>query len=364
MGARAIRVLIVGPSLRVVGGQAVQAAQLVEGLRGEASVEVSFAEIDPLLPGPLRALQRIKYLRTALTSALFVARLLARIPRQDVVQIFSASHLSFVLAPTPALVIARCFGTPTILNYHSGEADLHLRRWRRTAPRTMRLADAIVVPSAFLVAEFRRHRLEVRLIRNLVDLDRFPFREPRPREPVFLCNRGLLPVYDVACVLRAFALVQAQLGHARLVVTGDGSQRRELEALARRLRLHNVEFVGWVPPARSPKLYAAAEIFLNGSTAGDNIPLSILEAFAAGVPVISTDPGGISELVRPGATGMLVPAGDHEQMAAQALRLLADPGLASTLVDGARREAARFTWDAQGRHWLALYRELAHFTNR
>lgn len=357
--SRPVRVLIVGPSLDIVGGQSIQAVRLIDHLGGEASVEVSFLAINPRLPGVLRRLQAIKYVRTALTSAVYITRLLARIPRQDVVHIFSASHLSFVIAPTPALVTARLFGKPAILNYHSGEADLHLRRWRRTAARTMHLADAIVVPSRFLVGEFGRHGLHARLIPNVIATDLFRFREREPLEPVFLSNRQLAPLYNVACVLRAFALVQQRYATASLIVAADGSERQALESLAHELRLRDVRFIGWVPPDRAPDLYSDAHVYLNGSDSGDNIPSSVLEAFAAGLPVVSTDTGGVGELVRSGETGMLVARGDHAAMAACAVRLLDDPAFSAKLTRNARSECARFEWPAVREHWLTLYHELA-----
>src|SRR5215210_7228672 len=107
--ARSTRVLIVAPSLDILGGQSVQAARLLARLAAVANLDVGFLPINPPLPGFLRALQSIKYLRTLVTSVMYVLLLLLRIPRYDVVHIFSASYFSFVLAPTPAIVIAKIF---------------------------------------------------------------------------------------------------------------------------------------------------------------------------------------------------------------------------------------------------------------
>lgn len=356
--ATPVRVMIVAPSFDILGGQSTQAALLCKCLSNEATVDVSFLATNPQLPGVLRRLQSIKYLRTLLTAAVYVAQLLARTPRQDVVHVFSAAHTSFLISATPAILIATGFGKGTVLHYHSGEADLHLRRWRRTAARTMRLVDAIVVPSRYLVDQFAGHGFNVRLISNVIEPERFEFRERQPLRPVFLCNRQLQPYCNVACVLRAFALVQARVGDARLIIAADGSDGRDLKALAGELGLTHTEFIGWVRPERAAELYASADVYLNGSDHRDNVPISILEAFASGLPVVSTDVAGISELVVGGKTGMLVPADDHEQLAASALALLADPPLASRLALGARRECSRFTWPAVRKQWLALYQAL------
>jgi glycosyltransferase involved in cell wall biosynthesis len=352
-----VRVLMVAPSLGILGGQAVQAARLLEALRREPALEVSFLPVNPALPGPLALLQRVKYLRTVATSIVYVASLLARVPRQDVLHVFSASYFSFVLAPTPALLAARLFGKRAILNYRSGEAEDHLRRWP-TARRTSRLADVIAVPSGYLVEVFARFGLRARVVANVVPLERFRFRERRPLRPVFLANRNFEPLYNVACVLRAFALVQRARPEARLVLAGDGSQRAALDALARELELKNVEFVGRVAPERMHELYDAADIYLNGSDI-DNMPGSVIEAYASGTPVVTTDAGGIPFIVEHERTGMLVARGDHEAMARGALRLLEDDALASRIARAAREECRRYNWEAVREAWLSLYRELA-----
>ncbi|HEX9919377.1 MAG TPA: hypothetical protein VGA87_09430, partial [Pyrinomonadaceae bacterium] len=136
---RRVRVLIVAPSLGILGGQAVQAARLRERLAEEPSLEVSFLPINPRLPGLLGKLQDIKYVRTVLTSLAYVALLLWRVRAYDVIHVFSASYVSFVLAPTPAILVAKLYGKRVVLNYRSGEAEDHLRRWRRTAIPTIRL---------------------------------------------------------------------------------------------------------------------------------------------------------------------------------------------------------------------------------
>src|SRR5439155_815749 len=217
--------------------------------------------IDPRLPGPLQLLQRVRYLRTVVTSLQYVWDLLVSLARCDIVHVFSASYFSFILAPTPAVLLGRWFGKRVLLNYRSGEAEDHLRRWRRTAIPIMRLVDALVVPSGYLVDVFARVGLRARAIANVVDFDQFRFRERRPLRPVFLSNRNFEAHYNVACVLRAFARIQRRYPDARLLVAGDGKERGALERLAHQLNLRNAEFLGRVRPDRMPSLYDAADVY-------------------------------------------------------------------------------------------------------
>src|SRR5439155_1504171 len=107
-------------------------------LREESSLEVSFLPVNPRLSGPLRRLQSVKYVRTIVTSLAYGAMLLARVRRYDVIHIFSAAYTSFMLAPTPAILVAKLYGKKSVLNYRSGEAEDHLHRWRRTALPTLK----------------------------------------------------------------------------------------------------------------------------------------------------------------------------------------------------------------------------------
>src|SRR5258705_6131820 len=143
LGERRLRVLIVAPSTDILGGQAVQASRLLAQLRAEPSVEVGFLPVNPRFPRQIRRLQKIKYVRTIITSALYSIALLARVRQFDVIHVFSASYFSFLLAPTPAILTSKLYGKRVVLNYRSGEAEDHLRSWRRTAGSVLRLADAI-----------------------------------------------------------------------------------------------------------------------------------------------------------------------------------------------------------------------------
>ncbi|HVG21605.1 MAG TPA: glycosyltransferase family 4 protein, partial [Blastocatellia bacterium] len=329
-----IRVCLVVASLDILGGQSIQALRLLEGLLRAGEVHAEVLPINPRLPGMLRALQRVKYVRTVVTSVLYIALLLIKLPRFDVVQVFSASNFSFLISPAPAVLIAKLFGKPVILNYHSGQAEEHLRNYPRTATPIIKLADRLVVPSNFLVDVFAKFGIRAEAIFNTVDFSRFKYRRRDSLRPILFANRNLEAHYNVECALRAFALVQRQIPAARLIVAGDGSQRAKLHAAAAELGLKNTEFVGAVPPERMPALYDSADIYLNSSEV-DNMPLSILEAFACGLPVVTTDAGGIPYIVTDLETGLLTRRGDYRALAASILRLLVDDALAAKLASRA-----------------------------
>lgn len=353
-----IRVCVVAASRDWLGGQSIQAARLLEGLKFEPDIEAELLPINPRLPGALQRLRQIKYVRTVIYSIVYCALLFLRLPRFDVVHVFAAAYVSFVIAAAPAVLIAKLYGKKVILHYHSGEAEDHLRHWRWTTRPIMWLADTMITPSGFLVDVFAQFGLRARAIFNVIDLNQFHFRERRPFRPVFLTSRLLEPLYNVGCVLRAFSLIQQQYPEARLTVAGDGWMRPQLEELARDLDLRNTKFTGRIPFDDMAAVYDAADIYLT-ATDIDNMPSSITECFTCGLPVVTTDAGGLSYILTTEETGLMVPCGDHEALAASAIRLLVDQELATRIARQAREAALRFTWDAVRGDWVQLYREVA-----
>jgi glycosyltransferase involved in cell wall biosynthesis len=116
-----------------------------------------------------------------------------------------------------------------------------------------------------------------------------------------------------------------------------------------------------VPPGEIWRHYADADIYLQSPDI-DNMPLSVLEAFASGLPVVSTRAGGVPAMLTEGVHGLLAPLDDDAAMARCALRLLDDPGLARRLAKAAYTSTDAFAWGAVRERWLAAYRRLARQT--
>lgn len=356
--AQPVKVCLVGPSMEILGGQAVQLARLLRRLEATPGIQVEFLPMNPRLPGPLRWLQRIKFVRTMVTEFAYWLLLLRRVRRFDVIHAFSPSYWAFLLGPVPAAATARLFRRAALINYHSGEAEDHLTNWRTAIP-LLRLAHRIVVPSDYLRDVFARFGLSTVVVPNFVDVESLPFRERSVLRPRVLSNRNLESHYNVSCSIRAFSHIQAKVPSAELVVAGYGSERGKLETLVQELGLRHVRFTGRVTPEEMGRLLDWADVLLNSPDI-DNMPLSLIEAQAAGLPLVSTNSGGIPYVVTDGETGLLVPPDDDAAMADAALRLLDDPALVSRISRAARESClARYTWPAVEARWVSLYREMA-----
>jgi glycosyltransferase involved in cell wall biosynthesis len=256
----------------------------------------------------------------------------------------------------PAVVVAWILGKPIVLNYHSGAAPDHLARSRLARLVLRHVARINVVPSRFLRDVFERFGLSAKVVFNTIKVEEFGYRPRTPLRPNLISTRNFDALYNVGCTLRAFARVQAQHPTAALTVIGGGPQDRELRDLVATLHLRNVQFLGRIPPASMPAHYSAADIYVQTPSI-DNMPLSVLEAFASGLPVVSTNVGGVPTILQHGRHGLLAEDNDDASIARQILQLLDDPQRARDLAAAAHESCRDYQWSRVREDWLHAYRQ-------
>ncbi len=342
--------------MNILGGQAVQAERLLRSWQDDPEVRAWLVPINPIPPRPLRHALTVRYVRTVATQLTYWPLLLKELRDADIVHVFSASYFSFLLAPLPAVLIAKLLGKPIVMNYRSGEAPDHLRR-SVIARATLKWVDRNAVPSRFLHEVFAGFGIASEIIPNIVDLERFRFRRREAWRPRLLSTRNFEGLYNVACTLRAFRLVQDRWPEATLTLVGSGSQEPALRALTSELGLRHVTFVGRVPPDDIWKYYADADVYLQTPDI-DNMPSSVLEAFASGCAVVSSNAGGVPAILTDGVHGLLVPPNDDVAAASAVLRLLEEPELPRRLTAAALDSCARYQWSSVRQQWIRLYRSL------
>jgi len=352
---RKLQVAIVAPSLDILGGQAVQADRLLRAWRGDAGIEARLVPINPTA-GALGRLGNVRYVRALVSELAYLPLLVRELAHADVVHVFSRAYFWFLLAPLPAIVMGRAFGCPVVLHYHNGEAPDHLKR-SPVARAALARVNRIVVPSRYLADVLGECALTTSIVPNVIDLERFSFRVRDPLRPRLLSTRNLHRLYNVECTLRAFQIVQRHRPDASLTVLGSGSRERALRLMAEALRLTNVRFLGRVPHDAMPGYYADHDLYIQSPDV-DNVPNSVVEAFASGLPVVSTDAGGIPRMLTNLEHGLLAPVNDHEGLARHVLRLLDEPETAQRIVRAARRASEAYTWPRVRPEWLHLYRSL------
>ena len=351
-GVRSWSVLLVGPLPPPSGGMANQTRQLALLLADEGCsvtvVQVN-AAYRPAWIG------RVRGVRALFRLVPYVWRLWRAARRADLIHVMANSGWAWHLCAMPAIWIARLRRKPVVVNYRGGEAERFLLGQAKWILPTLRRASVVVVPSGFLEAIFSRFGIASEIVPNVVDLERFAPGESHVGPPHLIVTRNLEEIYDLPTALRAFARVRDKFPGARLTVAGSGPLRDDLERFAAALGIaQDVTFTGRVENERIPELYRAADLLLNPSRI-DNMPISLLEAMASGVPIVSTNVGGIPYLVRHGETALLVAPGDALSMAAAAVRVLEDPVFGRRLRAAGLDAAQAYTWSRVRGKLFAVY---------
>jgi glycosyltransferase involved in cell wall biosynthesis len=249
-------------------------------------------------------------------------------------------------------------GRPVVLNYRSGQAPHHLSS-SAIARSALASVDMNVVPSRFLRDVFAGFGIDAAVIPNIVDLGRFVFREREPLRPRIVSTRNFESLYNVACTIRAFRIVQDRWPDATLTLVGGGHEEQSLKALVAEFGLRQVVFAGRVGPDEIARHYDANDIYVQSPNI-DNMPTSIIEAFASGLPVVSTNVGGVPAMLTDKVHGLLSPADDHEALGAHIIRLIDDPVMAKRLTQAAYATCQRCTWVAVRELWLQVYQRVLH----
>ena len=348
-----MRIGLVGPLPPPAGGMAMQTRQLAELLRSERASVLLVPTNAPYRPAWV---EHWRGVRALFRLVPYLMALWRAAGRSDVMHVMANSGWSWHLFAAPAVWIARLRRVPVVVNYRGGEAAEFLERSARIVRGTMRRATRLIVPSGFLKDLFARHRMPADVVPNVVDLARFHPAAQLVAAPNLIIARNLEPVYDNATALHAFAQIRQAHPDARLLVAGTGPEEGDLRRLADELGIaQQVHFAGRLEREEMAQRLRESRIALNPSLA-DNMPNSVLEALASGVPVVSTRVGGVPFIVQDGKTALLVPPASPAEMAVAVLRLLGEPALAESMRLAGLGSVRAYTWTAVGPLWAAVYR--------
>ncbi len=252
---------------------------------------------------------------------------------------------------------ARRLGVPVVLWLHGGDLPDHAARRPRRVRRVLAAADRLVAPSPYLARLGALVGEPVEVIPNVLPAPA----DPHPRttaRPRLLWMRTFHPLYRPELAIDAFTRVHAAVPTATLTMAGQDKgglavARRAVDAAGLGAA---VRFPGFLDPAGKAQAFADHDVFLN-TTRTDNAPVSLLEAAAHGLVVVSTPAGGITELFHDGVDALLAP--DAAGLATAIGRVLDDGALATRLSAGGLALARAAEWGEVGPRWHRLLAEVA-----
>jgi phosphatidyl-myo-inositol alpha-mannosyltransferase len=269
-------------------------------------------------------------------------------------------HAHEPLTPSTSMLAVLAAEAPVVATFHASLDRSRLMELAGPALRQVsgRIDAAIAVSDAAASFVRRVVRVPLEIVPNGVDVRAFsdPGRpvEGLPAGPKILWVNRLDPQKGFEIMLRAFEQIASEVGEVHLLVAGDGRDRVLLRSLPGNLRSRILR-LGTVPHEALPRYHAAADVFVSPATGQESFGIVLVEAMAAGVPVVASDIEGYREVVRDGVDGLLVPPNDPTALAAAIRRVLFEPELAAALKAAGRSRAQAFTWQAVAPRIEAVY---------
>lgn len=250
--------------------------------------------------------------------------------------------------------IARIFKLKYIPILHGGNLPNRIENSKRKSNMIFKNAFKNISPSGFLKNEFEKRNYVVELIPNIIQIEKYTFKKRDKIKPKLLFVRAFSEIYNPKMAIEVLDKVKKTYPNAKLCMIGpdrDGSLKG-VQQLTKDLHLENsVEFTGVLSKTEWHKKSEEFDIFIN-TTNIDNTPVSVIEAMALGMPVVSTNVGGLPYLIKNDIDGVLVPKEDTNEMCEAILKIIKENN--NQLASNARKKVEAFGWENVKYKWFDI----------
>ncbi len=265
---------------------------------------------------------------------------------------FSTSNFYYALVTSQ---IARFFKLKYIPILRGGNLPERLKKNTKLSHLIFNNSYKNVVPSNYLKVAFEQGYL-VDFIPNIIEIDKYKFKERKELKPYLLYVRAFDKLYNPTMAIYVLKKLSLEYPEAKLCMIGpdkDGSLL-QCKNLAKQLNIeHKIEFTGVLPKEEWHKKSEDFDVFIN-TTNFDNTPVSVMEAMALGLPIVSTNVGGLPYLIENNKDGVLVEKENIESMTNAIMELVKNKKRALELVKNARKKAETFDWDNIKKEWIKI----------
>lgn len=278
-----------------------------------------------------------------------------------VVFIDTYSTSAFLYAHLAATLCAY-LSLPYVPILHGGNLPERFNTDTKKVKSFLENAKYIISPSLFLQEFFTKKGFEVTFIPNFITLNNYAFLERREVTPKLLWVRAFHKIYNPTLAIETLKRIVERYPKAELCMVGAPKDDScdEVKELIEHYNLEaHVRLTGILPKAEWIKLSTQYDIFINTTTI-DNMPISVIEAMALGLPVVSTNVGGIPFLIEDKREGVLVKSGDVNEMSQAIFSLIEQPDQAMVLARHARKKVEAFDWAVVEEKWIRLIKDIIH----
>ena len=269
----------------------------------------------------------------------------------DLVLIDTYSTQNFYYAVTIAKM-CRFYKTPYIPILHGGSLPNRLKKSPKLASKLFNGAKTNIAPSMYLLESFKkRGYTNLTYIPNSIEIKNYPFLLRKEINPKLLWVRSFSELYNPQLAIKTLEILLQKYKNASLCMVGPekDDSLQKCKELAKQKNLP-VTFTGLLDKKSWITLSKKYDIFIN-TTNFDNTPISVIEAMALGLPVISTNVGGLPYLIENNKTGILVPPNNKQAFADAIITVVSDPKKAMFLAKKARTLVEGFDWDSIKEKW-------------
>lgn len=272
----------------------------------------------------------------------------------DVFHIHACSYKGGFLPAVIGVRIGKLLRKKIILTYHGGGANVFFKKQPRLVKRYLGKTDVNIVLSGYLNDIFKQYDIPSVTIPNIIELKDGIYRERESISSAFISIRSLTPTYNILCTINAFEKVKQLYPQATLTLLGDGPLRNELETYVEEQHITDVTFVGCVPNEKIYDYLNKADIMLSSPIA-DNMPMSLMEGFNAGLLVISSRVGGIPYMIEDGVNGLLFKSRDADEMAKKMIDAIKNQEKTKEMIRAAYDGLKAYSWENNKEKYFNIY---------
>lgn len=251
--------------------------------------------------------------------------------------------------------LCRLLGLPYITKLHGGDLPRRLQQNPWMSDLIFKNAYKTSAPSLYLLSVFeKRYAANLVYIPNAIALKNYPFKDRSIPFPKLFWLRSLASIYNPKMAIKVLSLLKKTYPHAELCMVGPDKDCMllALKDYAKQLNV-SVAFTGKLSKQDWIELSKDFNIFIN-TTHYDNTPVSVLEAMALGLPVVSTNVGGMPFLLQDNVDGLLVSDNDAQAMAEAIINLVTFEYFKTALINQARQKVEAFDWEIVKNKWLEI----------
>ena len=275
--------------------------------------------------------------------------------RYEVFHIHACSERGFF----PAIVgitIGKWLHRRIILTYHGGGADRFFSKNKRFVSYFLKKTDCNIVLSRFIGSIYDKYGFSYKIIPNMIKTNADCFRLRSRIHPVFISIRSFTETYNIFCTLKAYKIVKGSFSDAKLLLVGDGPLKEAIQSFADDNGISDVSFIGRVSNSRIYDYLNQADIMISSSRY-DNMPVSVLEGFNAGLLVIATNVGGVPYMIEDGTNGLLFEDDNHIEMANKMTYALTHQQDSIRMICNAYKSLSQYKWDSIKERLISIYNE-------